>query len=242
MYASREDQQRLLQLQEVDRRIAQLGAVSRKHPAVSALRELEQRRDDLDRIHITIRSQAKDAERDLKRIEDDLERLVARQDTMGARLSSGQGSHKDLQAIQYELNQMAQRRDVLETELLEAMNTCDEVKQRVAEVRGQIEAIGEDETRLRGELSDALKEVDSELAQKQSERAELTGAIDSALLDEYEYCRSRTGGLGVMEAQGRQIVGMVTDLSESEWHAITSLGDEEVYLSEELECLVVKTR
>lgn len=241
MQASKEHQLKLLELQSVDTRILQLRAARRKHPAVKAMEAMAGRKKDLERAAVTARSHAGDIQREVKRVEHDLERLIARQDVMSERLESGQGSHKDLQAMQHELNQMAQRRDVLENEVLEVMDKYEEANAKVAELERQIDAVGADEEKAKAELGDAMVEVEEELEQKLAKRQELADEIDDELLDEYEYCRGRTGGLGVLEAKSRQIVGMPTALPESEWHEISMLADDEVHLSESLDCIVVKT-
>ncbi|MDO5719343.1 MAG: hypothetical protein Q4P05_01245 [Actinomycetaceae bacterium] len=241
MKATREQQTQLLKLQNIDTRIAQLRAARKKHPSVMALAELTDRREDLERATVTARSHASDVQREVKRVEADLERLVTRQDAMSERLASGEGSHKDLSAIQHELNQMAQRRETLEDEILEIMGKYEAAQERVDELNHQADAVGADQRKCEDELAEAMKEVEAELSEKLAKRDEIAGGIDSDLLDEYEYCRSRTGGIGVLEANGRQIVGQVMDLPESEWHEIVMLADDEVHISEELDCIIVKT-
>ncbi|MDO5729833.1 MAG: hypothetical protein Q4P71_09455 [Actinomycetaceae bacterium] len=241
MKATKEQQSTLLKLQSIDTRIAQLRATRKKHPAVKALDEISSRRADLERATITARSQASDIQREVKRVEADLERLVDRQEIMSNRLAAGEGSHKDLSAIQHELNQMAKRREVLEEEILEIMSKYENAQTRVEALNKQADAVALDETKLKEELSGAMEEVESELSQRTEERNDLASALEAELLDEYEYCRSRTGGQGVLEARGRQIVGQMMDLPESEWHEIMMLGADEVHVSEELECIIVKT-
>lgn len=241
MEATRAQQAQLLQLQQVDTRIAQLRAAQRKHPALATLEELKGRHADLERARVSARSHAGDQKREVSRVEADLERLVARQDAMSKRLAAGEGSHKDLQAIQYELNQMAQRREVLETEVLTLMDALEDANSKVDAITSQMEALLVAQQEAKDELDGALGEVGEELQQQETTRSQLAGDLAGEILDEYEYCRSRTGGLGVLEAKGRQIVGLMTDLSEEEWHGIMSLGDDEVYFSEELECLIVKS-
>ncbi|MDO5722198.1 MAG: hypothetical protein Q4P06_06635 [Actinomycetaceae bacterium] len=239
--ASREQQVRLLELQQVDTRIAQLRAAQRKHPALATLEELQGRHADLERAQAGARSHVGDCKREASGVEADLERLVARQDKMSARLAAGEGSPKDLQAIQYELDQMAQRREVLETEVLTLMDALESAESKVAAIGEQLEALAASKDEAQAELDAALGEVGAELAEQVSKRESLAAQLDGALLDEYEHCRSRTGGLGVLEARGRQIVGMMTDLSEEEWHGILTMGEDEVYVSEELDCLVVRS-
>lgn len=241
MKATKEQQTTLLSLQSMDTRIAQLRAARKKHPAVKALDELSNRRADLERATVTARSQASDIQREVKKVEADLERLVARQEIMSNRLAAGEGSHKDLSAIQHELNQMAKRREVLEDEILEIMAKYESAQSRVDELNKQADAITVDEAKVKEELSGAMAEVESELSEKESERASLASSLEGELLDEYEYCRSRTGGQGVLEARGRQIVGQMMDLPESEWHEIMMLAADEVHVSEELDCIIVKT-
>ncbi|MDO5049937.1 MAG: hypothetical protein Q4D87_08675 [Actinomycetaceae bacterium] len=241
MKASREDQAKLLELQQIDTRILQLKAARRKHPAVKTMEALAGRKNDLQRATVTARSHANDTQRDVKRVEHDLERLVSRQDVMSERLAAGKGTHKDLQAMQHELNQMARRRDVLENELLEVMDVWEGAKEKVAELERQIEAVGADEEKSQAQFHEAMGDVEDELQEKQAKRDQLSGEIDGELIDEYEYCRSRTGGLGVLEAKGRQIMGMTVSLPESEWHDIAMLAADEVLVSEELDAIIIKT-
>ncbi|MDT3767895.1 hypothetical protein QS713_07460 [Gleimia hominis] len=241
MKASPEQQQILLDLQAADRRIAQLKTIRKKHPVVATLDELGARRDDLERALIGARSKEKDVDRDVKQVEHDLERLEARQDSMQGRLDAGKGTSKDLMAMQHELNQMAKRRGELETTVIQVMEKRERAHEAVTKLEDQMNQVGADQAKAREELGTAMSDVEAELEEKTQLRTKLAGELDDELSEEYEYCRSRTGGIGVMEAKGRSIVGMTVQLSEMEWHEINMLPADEVFLSEELECIVVKT-
>ncbi|MCS4484946.1 hypothetical protein NXS08_05605 [Gleimia sp. 6138-11-ORH1] len=239
MRASKSAQQALLELQELDTRIGQLGASRKKHPAFVALTELAGRKSDLERAGSAAKSTHGDIKRELSVYEVDMEKLQARQDVMGKRLESGQGSPKELVAIQHELNQMAARREKLETKILEVMTRLEKAAAAMEAIQVQVQALAEDAGKARDEYTAAMGAVDAELKEKQSRRKEIAAQLDDELLDEYEHCQQRSG-IGVVAAQGRQLVGMQNALSEYEWHQIHSLGAEEIFYSEDMECLIVK--
>lgn len=239
MRASKSAQQALLELQELDTRLGQLVASRKKHPAFQTLTELAGRKSDLERAGAAASSVQGDIKRELSVYEADMERLQARQDVMGKRLSSGEGSHKELTAIQHELNQMAVRREKLETQILEVMSRLEKATADLDAIKTQVQALASDAQAARDEYTAAMGEVDKELQEKQARRRELAGELDDELLGEYEHCQQRSG-LGVVAAQGRQLVGMQNALSEYEWHQINTMAADEVYYSEDMECLIVK--
>ncbi|EEH63509.1 hypothetical protein HMPREF0044_1226 [Gleimia coleocanis DSM 15436] len=239
MRASKAQQQALLEVQELDTRIAQLTASRKKHPAFLALSELAGRKSDLERAAAGVSSKHADIKREQAVIENDIARIQARQEVMGQRLANGEGSAKDLVAIQHELNQMATRREKVEAQLMEVMERLETSSADMDAVKAQVAGLAADAEKARAEYKAAMGEVDVELSEKQARRANLVADMDAELLEEYEYCQKRSG-LGVVAAKGRQLVGMVNALSEYEWHQINTLAEDEVYYSEDMECLIVK--
>lgn len=239
MRASKEQQQALLELQEVDNRLAQLNASRKKHPAFLALSELAGRKSDLERAAAAATSKQADVLREQKIIENDVERIQNRQEVMSARLAEGKAAAKDLLAMQHELNQMAVRREKIETQLLAVIERAEKASEIVESVKTQVAALAADAEKARAEYSAAMGSVDTELQEKKKRRAELTALIGDEILEEYEYCQRRSG-IGVVAAQGRQLVGMVNALSEYEWHGINTLAADEIFYSEDMECLIVK--
>lgn len=239
MHASKVEQLALIELQQLDSRLGQLAASRKKHPAFQLLTELSGRKSDLERASAGATSRYGDVKRELTVYENDVERIQERQTVMSARLNSGEGSHKDLVAMQHELNQMAKRREKLETQILEVMTRLEAAQADIDAIKISVQALAAEVQAARAEYQTAMGAVDAEYTAKKTRREELTAQIDSELLDEYEHCKERSG-IGVVAAVGRQLVGMQNALSEYEWHQITALGKEEIFYSEDMECLIVK--
>lgn len=239
MRASKAEQMALLELQQLDTRLAQLTASRKKHPAFQTLTELSGRKADLERAAAGAASRYTDVKRELSVYENDMKRLTERQNVMTQRLNSGEGSHKDLVVIQNELNQMAKRREKLETQILQVMTRLEAAQADIDAIKNNVQALAAQAQEARSEYQSAMGAVDAEYTAKKARREELSNSLDSEILDEFTHCQNRSG-LGVVAAVGRQLVGMQNALSEYEWHQINALGKEEIFYSEDMECLIVK--
>jgi uncharacterized protein len=164
-----EDQLRLLDVQALDTRTAQLAHQRRTHPVLARLTELDSRLADLETSLVASRTAARDLRRELAKSEADVEQVRSRADRDRARMDSGKGSAKDLQALSSELVALARRQGELEEVELEVMERLEAHEAALAE----LEAV----RAHREELQRRIDELEQAAARDRQAIAELSAAL-----------------------------------------------------------------
>jgi len=183
---------------------------------------------------------ADDYDRDIARLEKDVDQVRARAVKDQARLDVGTGPARELEALQHELGTLARRQGELEDAELELMEKREEVQ---AELDGVLERLTRTrETRAeverrRDEILDQLKR-DEEF--KRSGRAPLVADLPADLVALYEKIREQTG-IGAALLRFGRCEGCRLELSGSERSAIRSIDPDEVYRHEECRRILVRT-
>lgn len=142
MKADPQVQRRLLDLQAIDTNLAQLAHRRRSLPERAELeaqaRELSSLEDERVRAQVAV----DDLDRDIARLEKDVEQVRARKEKDQNRLAAGTGPARELEALQHELVSLNRRQGDLEDAELELMeqretaqSVLDGVEQRLADTR-----------------------------------------------------------------------------------------------------------
>src|SRR5829696_7955411 len=112
--ADPESQRRLLDLQAIDTGLAQLAHRRRTLPELAELdrlaRELSAMEDERVRAQVSL----DDLDRDIARLEKDIDQVRARADKDRSRLDAGTGPARELEALQHELGTLSRRQSELE--------------------------------------------------------------------------------------------------------------------------------
>ena len=109
MKAAPEDQEKLLDLQVLDRKIAGLKHALASIPAAARLEQIKAEQDKLRTALALATSARNDLNRALKQAEGEVSKVQERAKTQRERLDSGQLSPKEMERIQAELAQLATR-------------------------------------------------------------------------------------------------------------------------------------
>lgn len=227
------DQLKLLDVQALDTRLAQLAHQRRSHPSLAALLEVSGRAEDLDRAAVDARTAVSDARRALSKAETDVEQVRGRADRDRQRMESGAGSAKDMQALAHELESLGRRQGALEEIELEAMETMETAQSALDAITTQRAALGEQITALEAERDAAFATLDAERATVEGQRAAAVEGLDAGLLALYDRVRERTGGLGVLRLRGSTTEPLQISLSLTERAAIEAAPAEEIVRSED---------
>ncbi|GAB2983420.1 zinc ribbon domain-containing protein [Actinotalea caeni] len=227
------DQRKLLDVQALDTRLAQLAHQRRSHPTLATLAELSGRAEDLDRARVDAETAVRDARRALSKAETDVEQVRSRADRDRQRLESGAGSPKDLQALAHELESLGRRQSELEEVELEAMETLETAQGELDAITSQRAALAEQVAQLESERDAAFARIDAEIARVQRERAAAVENLDSGLVTLYDKVRERTGGLGVLRLRGATTDPLQITLSLTERAAIEAAPADEIIRSED---------
>jgi len=233
------DQRRLLEVQALDTRLAQIAHQRTTHPLHETLAEARRRLEDVDSALVTSRTALGDLRRELTKAEADVEQVRSRAARNQQRLDSGAVGAKDAQALVSELESLARRQAELEEVELEVMERLEAHEQAVAELTSAREQQSAEVDRLTAELADATAELDRQAAQTQEQRAAKAEGLDAGLVQTYERLRSQLGQ-GVAALRGRRCEGCRLELNTTDLNRIAAAAEDEVVRCEECGRILVR--
>lgn len=235
------DQQRLLDLQTVDTRLAQLAHRRSTLPEQTELDGLVAERRRSADVLVAARTLVGDVERQVAKAEADVAQVRDRAARNTKRLEAGVGSSKDLQALQHELESLARRQSVLEDEELAVMERLEQVQFAAAELTTT-------DTELAGQIDDVTARRDAALAEVAAEetavlarRQAIVMGIDDALVALYEKVRAPRGGVGAALLRSRRCGGCQLELNASDLAEIRKVAADDVVFCEECGRILVRT-
>ena len=231
----------LLELQKLDQKESALRHRRQDHPAHETVRELAGRLADLQRAAVTQGAVISDCEREVARIEDEIQRVKARRDRQNERIEKNQVPLRDINSMQHEIAQMDSRIARLEEEQLAAEERTESARAAREQMNAEAQAIEADIEATKARFLEEVAQLDDELRGVIAQRRERAGQIDPELLDEYESARSKNGALAVIEVRDGNPMGFA-ELSPMELERIRLTPADELYFAEETGQIVVRTR
>ena len=234
-------QQRLLiDLQDIDSRLARLRHERKHLPALGRIESVIERLKTNKRAAIQADAALSEAKTRVTRSEDEVNQVVRRAEVLRERLHSGNSAARDLSAIQGEIDQLGQRQSALEEAQIAAMEALDsarEESERLKQEESDIRVAGRELTAKR----DAeFARLDQEIDSLEKQRADLAGTVETALLSDYEAVRASTGGLGAVALRGRTVEGGAVEISPQELARIVAAPQDQVIHAEENDVIVVR--
>ncbi len=234
-------QQRLLiDLQDLDSRLARLRHERKHLPVLSRIESVIERLKTNKRAAIQADASLSEAKARATRSEDEVGQVVRRAEVLRERLHSGNSAARDLSAIQGEIDQLGQRQAALEEAQIVAMEALDSAREeveRLSREESEIRAAGRE---LTAERDAEFARLDEEIESLENQRADLAGTIEAALLADYEAVRTSTGGLGAVALRGRIIEDGAVEISPQELARIVAAPQDEVIHAEENDVIVVR--
>ncbi|MGN9765299.1 zinc ribbon domain-containing protein [Micromonospora sp. SD12] len=240
MKADPKVQRRLLDLQAIDTSLAQLAHRRRALPERAELDALARELSALEDERVRAQVAVDDLDRDIARMEKDVDQVRARKAKNEARLAAGTGPARELEALQHELVSLNRRQGDLEDaelELMEQRETAqgvlDGVEKRLAEVREK----RDDAERRRDE---SLAEIAKEEEFKRGARQPLAADLPTDLLGLYDKIREDTG-LGAALLTAGRCGGCRLELSGADVARIRKTDPDEVVRCEDCRRIMVRT-
>lgn len=235
-----EDQRRLLDVQALDTRAAQVAHQRRTLPVLARLADLDTRIADVTGSLVASRTAASDLRREVAKAEGDVEQVRGRARRDQARLDSGQGSPKDLQALQHELGALARRQSDLEDIELEVMERLEAHEAALAELTEAARVLEEQKAEAEAERDRVFAELDAEAERVAGERTGAVAGIDAGLLSLYDKLREQLGGLAAAALRGRRCEGCRLELNATDISAIKAAPADQVVRCEECRRILVR--
>jgi predicted nucleic acid-binding Zn-ribbon protein len=233
-------QRRLLDLQAIDTTLAQLAHRRRSLPERAELEGLARELSALEDERVRAQVAVDDLDRDIARLEKDIDQVRARKSKDEARLASGSGPARELEALQHELVSLNRRQGDLEDAELELMEqretaqaTLDGIEARIAEARDRRAAV---EQRRDENLATIAKEEEF----KQGARKPLAADLPADLVTLYDKIREDTG-LGAALLTAGRCGGCRLELSGADLARIRRSDPDEVVRCEDCRRIMVRT-
>ncbi|MGH3929634.1 MAG: zinc ribbon domain-containing protein [Pseudonocardiaceae bacterium] len=234
-------QRRLLDLAEVDAELARTAHRRRSLPELAevalAEQELRTGRDDL----VGAETAASDLDRDIHKLEAEIDQVRAREDRDRRLLDSGSiSSGKQLEDLQHELATLQRRQTILEDDLLEVMERREAIGVDIASSRG---ALAEVERRLADAArrrDDALGDLADTETRRLGERSALLAELPEDLVALYERIRAQKG-TGAALLRLRRCGACRLELDRTAIRALLDAAPTAVLRCEECGVLLVRT-
>ena len=235
------DQLRLLEVQALDTRAAQIAHQRGAHPARAAVDQVAARLTEIEVRVVDARTAVSDTTRELTKAETDVEQVRSRAARDQTRVDSGAVSVKDVQALSSELEALARRQGALEEIELEIMERLEEQESTLATLVAEQGELLEQQRAAVADLDAALADLDRQSAEVAEERARAVDGLDAGLVALYDKVRAQHGGLGVAPLRGRRCEGCRLELNSSELAQIVAAPPEEVQRCDECGRILVRT-
>ncbi|MFY1616960.1 zinc ribbon domain-containing protein [Micromonospora sp. WMMD736] len=240
MKADPQVQRRLLDLQALDTNLAQLAHRRRSLPERAELEALARELSSLEDERVRAQVAVDDLDRDIARLEKDVEQVRARKEKDQNRLAAGTGPARELEALQHELASLNRRQGDLEDaelELMEQRETAqgvlDGVEQRLADAREKRAATEQ-------RRDDALAEIAKEEEFKRGARQPLAADLPGDLVTLYDKIREDTG-LGAALLTAGRCGGCRLELSGADLARIRQAAPDDVVRCEDCRRIMVRT-
>lgn len=234
-------QLRLLDVQNLDARAAQLRHQRNALPVIAQITVLEKERlgivDQLRDARIVV----DDLTDEQKRADADVEQVKIRRQRDQDRMDAGQISNpKDLQRMQEELVSLQRRISSLEDTELEVMEKLEEAQQVQSGLDIRVADLDAKLADLIAERDRAQAEIDAELTKLDSERGPAVEGMPEDLMKLYDRLREQKG-VGASELRARKCGGCQLALDNAELARIKALAADEVVRCEECSRILVRT-
>ena len=233
-------QQRLLQLAEVDTELNRIDHRRRTMPELAEIIEGEKTVQTRKDTVVTVQSGAGDLDRDIARLERDVDGVRARVDRDQGMLAGGGIGAKQAVDLQHELDTLARRQGNLEDELLEIMEQREATEANLQNAQVELAAAEHSLADVATRRDTVLADLEAAEAGRRRDRESIVGDIPAELLGLYDRLREKTG-TGAALIRARRCGACRLELDRSEISAIKHAEPNEVLRHEECGVIMVRT-
>jgi uncharacterized protein len=235
------DQQRLLTLADEDVALTQLAHRRRTLPEAAAVDGALEAERDLSASLVRAETEARDLEREVKRLESDVDVVRQRATRDQQRLEAGGLPAREVTALQHEMDSLARRQGDLEDQELELMERQEAADAALTAAREGQEKSRADLERAEQLRNDALADLADATSRHEAARAEVAAGIPAPLLSLYDRIRQQTGTTGAALLKARQCQGCRIELFGKELAAVRAADPNEVVRCDNCGRILVRT-
>jgi predicted nucleic acid-binding Zn-ribbon protein len=236
------DQIRLLDVQALDSRLAQLEHKRRTLPEHAELEQLGADLAQLRDLLVAAQTEESDTSREQTKAEQDVDLVRQRAVRDQQRLDSGAvSSAKDLENLQREIASLAKRQSDLEDVVLEVMERREGLQERVAELSGRVESVTAKVAEAEARKNEALRALDAEGFEAAKRREETAAEVPADLLALYDKLRGQSGGVGAAKLYQKRCEGCRLELNITELNEVRAAPADSVVRCENCRRILVRT-
>jgi predicted nucleic acid-binding Zn-ribbon protein len=239
--ADPEAQRRLLDLQGIDTALAQLAHRRRTLPEHAELEAIGRELTVLDDERVRAQTAVDDLDRDIARLERDIDQVRTRKDRDQARLTMGSGPARELTALEHEMVSLNRRQTELEDAELELMEQRETAQATLDDVVARLTAARERQAEVTARRDAALAEIGKEEQFKTEARKPLAADLPGDLVALYDRIRESSGGLGAALLRAGRCGGCRIELSGADLARVKAAAPDEVVRCEECRRIMVRT-
>lgn len=233
-------QRRLLDLAGVDTELNRLGHRRRSLPEHAELTAAEAAVRAAKDAVVEAETNAGDLDRDIRRIERDVDGVRARVERDNGLLAGAGIGAKQATEIQHELETLARRQGVLEDEQLEIMERREAVGVHLDHARSVLEAAERELTAVGERRDAALADISAGEEGRRRDRDAVAADLPADLLALYEKRREQ-GGTGAALLLARRCQACRLDLDRTAITALRAAAADDVVRCEECGTILVRT-
>ena len=241
MKADHFEQQKLLELAAEDVALSQLAHRGRTLPEVAAVTAAEEAERTFSADVVRAETEARDLDREQRRLESDVDTVRQREDKDQRLLDSGSVAPKEMTNLQHELASLKRRQSDLEDQVLELMERHEAADAKLAAAQQGLEQARADRERAEQRRDDALADIADGTKRHEAARAEVAAAVTAPLLTLYDRIRASTGGTGAAMLRARACQGCRLELYGNQLSAVRNADPHEVVRCENCNRILVRT-
>jgi predicted nucleic acid-binding Zn-ribbon protein len=235
------DQEKLLALAAEDVSLAQLTHRRRTLPEFSAAQTAAEAERGFAADVVRAETEVRDLEREVKRMEADVETVRSRAARDRQRLAAGGITARETTGLEHELQSLARRQGDLEDQELELMERLETAEKALAGAQSGLEQARAELTRAEQQRDDALADIADATARHEAARSAAAAAVPGPLLSLYERIRTQTGTTGAALLKARQCQGCRIELFGKELAEVGAADPNEVVRCENCGRILVRT-
>ena len=239
MKAPRADQLILLQVADLDAQLNRLERENTQHPLRASLGKLLNAIAARGREKTAAETQLEQARAELASVEKtsaDLARQVADKEE---KYNAGTGlTSRDLLVLEDEMAALRTTLEETSEKEFAALEAVEGGEERVRELGAAIDSLQEKVLAQRSELEDVVADITASQEKIRAQREELYAPLAASLKKVYEHSVA-TGGYAVMTMTPNGATGAGITLSPVEVAQIKATPEDEIYLSEDYDCIIV---
>lgn len=237
--ASRADQLKLLEVAEIDARLARLRRDDAKHPL----------REEVGKDMNLLAAKARDitaaaealtaAEAELDEASAKVAKIAADVARGESRLNAGEGmDSRELMKLSDEIATQRKMLDAASDAEFAALEAVDGAQAKIDKLEAQRQTLNERLVAGRADLEDAIDAISRDIADVQAKRDAIFEPLAEDLKREYTRSQSR-GGIAVLAVHPNGDSSAGIRLSPIEVAQVRNAPEDEIYLSEDYDCIVV---